>query len=150
MRATLIGLFDRYADAESAVEDLEIAGIAGGEVEVISDVDRDVRAEDLGYRPPHGVRERIGRVFDRLRGREGTVHDESGEQPEYIGEQEFYATHLMKEGAVMVVRVPSEALAGVAQEILKEHGSRTRDGKSGALKLTEDQGPKSRTAQGGS
>jgi hypothetical protein len=148
MSTTLIGLFDRYADAESAVEDLELAGIVGEEVEVISEVDRDVRAENLGSRPRGGVRDRLGRVFDRLRGREEEAHDDSGDMPEYIGEQEFYATHVKQEGAVMVVRVASDMLARSAEGVLKEHGSKTRDGKNGALVLKENDRPRWRSAQG--
>ena len=149
MHTTLIGLFDSYRDAEAATEDLESAGMVGEQVEVISDVDRDLRAENLGFKPHEGIRERIARAFDRLRGRDPKeVHDDSGDQPEFIGEQEFYATHVKAEGAVIVVRVPSEALADTAEGILKEHGSKTREGKKGALRCTNDDRPRSRSAQG--
>lgn len=141
MRATLIGLFDRYEDAEAAVQDLELAGVVGEEIEMISDVDEDARAEALGFQPqPHeGIGERISRMLKGLR-RPGTkdahdaaVHDESGDMPNYIGEQEFYATHVKKEGAILVVHAPSQTLAGLAEAILKDHGSKTRDGKAGVL-----------------
>ena len=150
MHTALIGLFDTYGQAEAAVGDLETAGIVGEEVEVVSDVDRDLRAEAFGIEPHDGIRERIARALQGLRmhgARE--VHDDSGEMPDYIGEQEFYATHVRQEGAVMVVRVPNQTLTDVAEGILKDHGSKTRDGKSGVLIVKGDDRPRQRSAQGG-
>jgi hypothetical protein len=155
MRTALIGLFDTYGQAEGAVLDLETAGIVGEEVEVISDVDRDLRAEALGVRPHDGLRERIARAFHGL-GTSGVtevhddqVHDDPGEMPNYIGEQEFYASHVRQEGAVMVVRVPSKVLVDMAEAILKEHGSKTRDGKAGVLIVEEDDRPRQHVAGSG-
>ena len=47
MPINVIGLFSRREQAEAAVLDLEHAGIVGEQVEMISDPDRDPRAEDL-------------------------------------------------------------------------------------------------------
>ncbi len=150
MRTVLIGLFDLYAQAEEAVEDLELAGIVGEEIEVVSDVDRDLRAEELGFQPPDGIRERVARALHGLRMRgAGDVHDDPGEMPNYIGEQEFYATHVKQEGAILVVRPPSQILAARAEAILKEHGSKTRDGKGGVLITEEDDLPRGRSAGSG-
>ena len=77
------------------------------------------------------------------------VHDDSGEMPNYIGEQEFYATHVKKEGAILVVRPPSQILTARAEAILKEHGSKTRDGKGGVLIAEEDDRPRRRSAGSG-
>jgi hypothetical protein len=49
------------------------------------------------------------------------VLDESGEQPNYIGEQEFYASHVKQGGAVMVVRTPEQESASRAARILRDH-----------------------------
>jgi hypothetical protein len=155
MRTVLIGLFDTYGQAEAAVEDLELTGIVGEEVEVVSDVDRDASAEELGFRPRESLRERVAHALRGLRagsaseGRTQEVHDDSGEMPNYIGEQEFYATHVKQEGAILVVRPPSQILAARAEAILKEHGSKTRDGKGGALIVEEDNRPRQRSAGSG-
>jgi hypothetical protein len=142
MHTALIGLFDAYEQAEAAVRDLEIAGIVGEEVEVISDVDRDARAEALGVRSRDSLRQRIShalRGFHKASERE--VHDDPGEMPNYIGEQEFYATHVRKEGAIVVVRVPSNNLAVVAEAILNKHGAKKRDGQEGVMIHQEDDRP---------
>ena len=152
MRAALIGLFDTYGQAEAAVLDLELAGIVGEEVEMVSDVDRDLRAEELGVKPHESIRDRVERALHGLRsggqreirGDDAEVHDDSGEMPNYIGEQEFYATHVKQEGAILVVRPPSETLAARAEAILKDHGSKTRDGKHGVLTVVEDDRPRQR------
>lgn len=150
MHLAIIALFDRYSEAAAAVRDLEIAGIAGGEVEVVSDVDRDERAEDYGLKTHDSIRERIARALRGLRGSDSQkVYDDSGDMPDYIGEQEFYATHVRKEGAVAVIRVPTEHQAGVAEAILKQHGAKTRDGKSGILILRENHPPETGAATGG-
>lgn len=152
MRKVLIALFQRYGDAEAAVRDLELAGLAGGEIEVVSDVDRDARAEALGFEPRahESIGERIANALHGLRkptaneAGDGGVHDESGEMPDYIGEQEFYASHVKQEGAILFVRPPSETLAEAAESILKDHGSQTRDGKKGVLIAEEDNRPRLR------
>jgi len=150
MRTVLIGLFDLYAQAEDAVEELELAGIVGEEVEVVSDVDRDLRAEELGFQPHDDIRERVARALHGLRMLGASeVHDDSGEMPNYIGEQEFYATHVKKEGAILVVRPPSQILTARAEAILNEHGSKTRDGKGGVLIVEEDDRPRLRSAGSG-
>lgn len=55
----------------------------------------------------------------------------SGEQPNYIGEQEFYASHLKQGGAVMIVRTYAEQPASLAAEILHDHGARNLGQKDG-------------------
>jgi hypothetical protein len=156
MHTVLIGLFDTYGQAEAVVRDLELAAIVGEEVEVLSDVDRNLRAKDLGLQPQYGIRERMARALESLRlrgageGPGGEIHDDPGEMPDYIGEQEFYATHVKEGAAIVVVRPPSRVLAARAEAILKEHGSKTRDGKSGALIFEEDERPRQHSAGAGS
>jgi hypothetical protein len=137
MHITVIGLFASYAQAEAAVLDLEAAGIVGEQVQTIADPDRDARAEALGMKPSETLGDRIARVFGISSQREASalndVHDASGDMPNYIGEQEFYATHVRSEGAILVVRVPSAKLASSAEAVLSAHGSKTRDGKNGVL-----------------
>jgi hypothetical protein len=130
----VIGMFGTYADAEAAVLDLESAGIVGEQVEVISDIDEDARTANTPGEPstkPRDPRTPLARLF----GAGGPlakpeVRDVSGEQPDYIGEQEFYATHLKQGGAVMIVRTPSEPSAARAAAIMHAHGGRTPGAKS--------------------
>ena len=150
MRTALIALFDTYAQAEAAVQDLELAGVVGEEIELIGDVDRDARAEALGFQPREGIGERIARILKGLRRpsaidpRDAGVHNDSGDMPNYIGEQEFYATHVKREGAILVVHPPSRTLAGLAEAILKDHGSKTHDGRAGVLTAEEESQPQQR------
>jgi hypothetical protein len=109
MRYVIVGILDTYADAEAAVQDLDLAGIMGEQVEVISDIDEDARTADTPGEPstkPHAAKANwIARLFgagDPLA--KPAVRDLSGEQPNYIGDQEFYAPHVKQGGAVMIVR----------------------------------------------
>ncbi len=42
----VVGIFSNYRAAEEAIQDLELAGITGGEVEVIRDLNDDARVAD--------------------------------------------------------------------------------------------------------
>jgi len=130
MRYMLVGLFDRFGDAEAAVTDLEQAGIVGEQVEVISDIDEDARTvgteNEPSTKPRDHSRSRLAKLFGfggTLEKRE--VRDMPGEQPDYIDEQEFYATHVQQGGAVIIVRTSTEELARRAAAILSDHGART-------------------------
>ncbi len=136
MRYVIVGILNSYGDAEDAVEDLEEAGIKGGQVEVISEIDEDARTADTPGEPAtksgEGHQGWIARLFGaggELAARE--VRDESGTQPDYIGEQEFYASHVKQGGAVVIVRVSAEQAANRAAAILREHGARTPGSKDG-------------------
>jgi hypothetical protein len=136
MQYMVVGIFGTYGEAEAAVQDLELAGIVGEQVEVISDIDEDARTADTRGEPstkPHETtRTRIARLFGKGGPLEnGEVRDISGEQPNYIGEQEFYANHLEQGGAVMIVRTATEQSASRAAAILRDHGARTPGSKDG-------------------
>lgn len=92
MQYVIVGILDSYGDAEAAVQDLELAGIMGEQVEVITDIDEDVRTANTPGEPSTKPREpshnRIAGLFGAggpLEKRE--VRGLSGEQPNYIGEQ---------------------------------------------------------------
>ncbi len=130
MQFIVVGIMDGYREAEEAVQDLELAGIVGEQVEVISDVNEDARTADTpgepATRPHEAHHSRLARLF----GADGTlqkpeVRDLSGEQPNYIGDQEYYATHVKQGAAVMIVRADSEQIANRAAAILHNHGART-------------------------
>lgn len=136
MQYVIVGILDSYADAEAAVQDLELAGIVGEQVEVISDIDEDARTANTPGEPstqsPASQHNWIARLF----GAGGPlakpeVRDLSGEQPNYIGDQEFYANHVKQGGAVMIVRTSTEQSASRTAAILRDHGARTPGSKDG-------------------
>jgi hypothetical protein len=59
------------------------------------------------------------------------VRDDSGTQPDYIGEQQLYASHIKQGGAVIIVRTPAEQAANRGAAILHAHGARTLGSKDG-------------------
>jgi hypothetical protein len=138
MQYMVVGMFGSYADAEAAVADLELAGIVGEQVEVISDIDEDVRTADMKGEPSTKPRESHHGRIARLFGAGGPmkrpeVRDVPGEQPDYIGEQEFYANHLKQGGAVMIVRTPAVQAADRAAAILQDHSAHTPGSKDGPV-----------------
>jgi hypothetical protein len=110
MQEAIVGVFESYEMAEAAVSDLELVGIVGGQVELISDADEDARTV---------------RSTDDLS--DAGVRDVSGRMPDYIGEQEFYATHVKQGRAVLIVRPSSSKAAEDASTVLKNHGAEILD-----------------------
>jgi hypothetical protein len=130
MKYAIVGILKSYSEAEAAVQDLEVAGITASQVEVISELDEDARTANTPGEPSTKSREPHLDWMARLFGKGGAlekpeVRDESGLQPDYIGEQEFYASHVKQGGAVVIVRVTAEQAANRAAAILQEHGART-------------------------
>ena len=136
MEYIILGIFESYGAAEAAVTDLELAGIVGEQVEVVSDLDEDTRTSNTPDEPSTKFKEPGHSRIARLFGADGSldervVRDLSGDQPEYIGEQEFYANHVKQGGALMIVRPSSEQSANRAAEILRAHSARTPGRKDG-------------------
>jgi hypothetical protein len=136
MQFVIVGILDGYGEAEAAVQDLEVAGITGSQVQVISDLDEDARTANTPGEPSTRSGEQPRGWIERLFGKGGVlekreVRDESGLQPDYIGEQEFYASHVKQGGAVVIVQVRAEQAANRAAAILQEHGARTPGSKDG-------------------
>lgn len=136
MQYVIVGILGSYGAAEAAVQDLEIAGIVGEQVEVISDIDEDARTANTPGEPSTKPAEPGHNWFTRLFGPGGAlakieVRDTPGEQPNYIGDQEFYAAHIKRGGAVIIVRTFAEQPANRAAEILHGHGARTPGQKDG-------------------
>ena len=136
MQYVIVGILASYGDAEDAVQDLELAGIVGEQVEVISDIDEDARTANTPGEPSTKRPEPHHNWIARLFGADGPLEksearDLSGEQPNYIGEQEFYANHIKQGGAVMIVRTSTEQAADRAAAILHDHGARTPGRKDG-------------------
>ncbi len=106
MQKSITAMFESYRDAEAAVLDLELAGITGEQVEMISDPDEDVTLARPKDGPPKDF-----------------VRDTQGDMPKYIGEQEYYATHVKQGQAVLIIHAPEESVAARASEILRDHGA---------------------------
>jgi hypothetical protein len=135
MHYEVVGIFGNYAAAESAIRDLETTGIGGGQVELIADLEDDIRTAhaegEPSTQPREGFQERLARLFGS--GREvkrRVVHADAGEQPDYIGDQEYYANHIKQGGAVLIVRTSTELQADEATGILRENGARTPGAKA--------------------
>jgi hypothetical protein len=132
----IVGLFGNYGDAEAAVRDLEMAGIVGEKVEVITDIDRDIRTANTPGEPSTRTQESHQSKLARIFGLSGAAKSESvsadaGEQPDFIGDQVFYANHIRQGGTVLVVRTKSEPSANGAAKILHHNGARTPGKKDG-------------------
>src|SRR3984885_14029398 len=136
MQYVIVGILRNYGDAEAAVEDLELAGIDGNQVEVITDIDEDARTANTPGEASTKPEKPHSNWIERFFGAGGPLEkdearDESGEQPNYIGDQEFYANHVKQGGAVIIVRTTAEQPADRAVAILRDHGART-PGQDGA------------------
>jgi hypothetical protein len=136
MKYAIVGILNSYAEAEAAVRDLELAGIVGEQVEVITDIDQDARTANTPGEPstkqPEPHHNWLARLFgpgSPFEKREAS--DLSGEQPNYIGDQQFYANHIKQGGAVVMVRTTEEQSANRAAAILRDHGARTPGQKDG-------------------
>jgi hypothetical protein len=131
----VVGILKHYRAAEEAIQDLELAGITGGAIEVIRDIDDDARVADTpgeaATKPAKAHPDWLARLFGKGGALEPVVTADSGTQPDYIGDQVFYATHVKNGGVVLVIRTPVEVVANRAAGILKDHGARnpgTQDG----------------------
>jgi hypothetical protein len=136
VKYVIVGILDSYGEAEAAVADLELAGIVGNQVEVISDIDDDARTANTAGEASTKLEKPHRNWIERLFGAGGALEknesrDVSGEQPNYIGEQEFYANHIKQGGAVIIVRTTAEQPADRAVAILRDHGARTPGQKDG-------------------
>ena len=85
MQYAIVGILNSYAEAEAAVQDLELAGIVGEQVEVITDIDEDARTANTPGEPSTKTEEPHHNWLARLFGAGGPfekreARDESGEQ----------------------------------------------------------------------
>ncbi|MGD0404043.1 MAG: hypothetical protein ABSB66_12700 [Candidatus Acidiferrales bacterium] len=136
MQYAIVAILNTYAEAEAAVRDLELAGIRGEQVEVITDIAADARTANTPGEPSTKQQEPPHNWLARLFGPGGPFEkreasDLSGDQPNYIGDQQFYANHLKEGGAVIMVRTKEEQPANRAAAILRDHGARTPGQKDG-------------------
>ena len=149
MRKAVVGVFGDYGEASAVVRELENVGIVGEQVEVISDADQDVISEDMSGSEAPKKAEPSKKSAAKGDGKPGetdqspnNVRDDAGTQPDYIGEQEFYATHVRGGKALVIVRPQNEAGLEAATALLREHGAKGFDGKKGPVVRDEQDRPK--------
>lgn len=135
----VIGVFESYAQAESAVEDLEVVGLSGEDVILISGAANDARGRGYIERSQGGLRkhESLGdKILDVLHGHENKPAVESswvrvdGQEamPKNdsldIQDAELTDRDPSLEGpAVLIVRVENSVNAGVASGILQKNSA---------------------------
>ena len=133
----VVGILKGYREAEEATQDLELAGITGGQVQLITDTADDARTIDTpgekSTEPLKAHHNWFASLFGQGGATEPVVRADSGSQPNYIGDEEFYATHVKQGGAILIIRTPAEAPANRAAEILHNHGARTPGQKDGPV-----------------
>jgi hypothetical protein len=151
MRKAVVGVFGNYGEASAVVRELENVGIVGEQVEVISDADQDVISEDMSgsearkrAEPSKKSAEKSGGAANATETDQSpdNVRDDPGTQPDYIGEQEFYATHVRGGKALVIVRPQNEAGLEAATALLRDHGAKGFDGKKGPVVRDEQDRPK--------
>ena len=141
MRKTVVGVVATYGDAERIVRELELEGIVGHQVEVISGVDEEVTGtaydtDDEAHKPKERIGERIANFFRSHRGsNEQKVHDY------YVEDPEFYASQIREGRAMIIVRVPDEAEVNRAAELLRANGTWDLNGKEGVEILEQNDRP---------
>ncbi|MGH9684889.1 MAG: hypothetical protein ACRD4S_14910 [Candidatus Acidiferrales bacterium] len=139
MRKTVIGIFDVYSKAEEVVQELELIGIDGAEVEVISDADADVRTRGIVSSADEGRKEGVGEKiahFFHSSNNAGKHHAGKNETTDYAKEQEYNSGR-----TIVIVRTSNERGADRAADILRSHGA--EDG--GPTQEWENEVPESNT-----
>lgn len=140
MRKTVVGMVNSYGDAERIVEQLELEGIVGNEVEVVKNAEAEVTG--LGRQteaPPHeNFAERIRRLLHPLR------HSDQGQaRDRSIGDPESYITDVRNGRTLIFVRVPDPDEADRAAELLRANGAYDPCGDAGPRVFWEDAQPES-------
>lgn len=121
MRKTVTGIFDAYSKAEEVVQALELIGIDGTEVEVISDADADARTQGILSSAEKGHKEGVGEKiahFFRSSNNAGKHDAGKHESTDYAKEQEYNSGR-----TIVIVRTSDERGADRAADILRSHGA---------------------------
>lgn len=120
MHKTIVGMVDSYGTAERIVEDLELVGIVGSEVQLIGNADDKVTGfEDARDSARHeGFTEKI-RHFFRSHSRGKTKESSDN----YVEDPDFYITKVREGRSLVIVRVPDVPEADRAVEILRGYGA---------------------------
>jgi hypothetical protein len=123
MSKSVVGFFDTYGEAADVVRDLELAGIVGEQVELVSAVDEEV--------PFAGGEEKSSAT----RKGKGTAHDY------YVEDPEFFAGKSRGGRAAVIVRPVNSEVAETAAALFRSHGAKGPRGGPGADVQDEDARP---------
>ena len=120
MHKTIVGMADSYGTAERIVEDLELAGIVGSEVQVIANPDDKV----TGFEDTSGSDRREG-FTERIRNFFGSHSRDKTKQASdnYVEDPDFYITKVREGRSMVIVRMPDVPEVGRAVEILRGYGA---------------------------
>jgi hypothetical protein len=125
MSKSVVGLFDTYGEAADVVRDLELAGIVGEQVELVSAAEEEVPFATGGEKSSSGTRKR-----DRA------AHDY------YVEDPEFFAGESRRGRAAVIVRPVNPQVAETAAALFRSHGAESpRAGASGPAVQNEEERP---------
>ncbi len=116
MSKSVVGLFDTYGEAADVVRDLEVAGIVGDQVELVSAADEEV---------PFAEEEEKEKTSSATRKGKGAAHDY------YVEDPEFFAGKSRGGRAAVIVRPVNSQVAETAAALFRRHGAQSPGGGSG-------------------
>jgi hypothetical protein len=125
MSKSVVGLFDTYGEAADVVRDLDLAGIVGEQVELVSAAEEEVPFATGGDKSSSGTRKR-----DRA------AHDY------YVEDPEFFAGESRGGRAAVIVRPVNPQVAETAAALFRSHGAESpRGGGAGPAVQNEEDCP---------
>ncbi len=124
MGKSVVGFFDTYGEAADVVRDLELAGIVGEQVELVSAADEEVPFADDEEKTRSAKRKR-----------KGAAHDY------YMEDAEFFAGESRGGRAAVIVRPVNSEVAETAAALFRSHGAQSRGGGSGPAVENEEARP---------
>lgn len=125
MSKSVVGFFDTYGEAADVVRDLELAGIVGEQVELVSAAEEEVPFADDKEKFGSGTRKR-----------KGAAHDY------YVEDPEFFAGESRGGRAAVIVRPVNSQVAETAAALFRSHGAQSPRGGSGPEVENEEARPK--------
>jgi hypothetical protein len=126
MSKSVVGFFNTYGKAADVVHDLELAGIVGEQVELVSAAEEEVPFGTGGEESSSGTRKK-----------DAAAHDY------YVEDPEFFAGKSRRGHAAVIVRPVNPQAAETAAALFRSHGAESpREGSSGPAVQNEEDRPK--------
>lgn len=128
MSKSVVGLFGTYGEAADVVRDLELAGIVGEQVEMVSAAEEEVPFAD-----------------DEEKKRSATRKGKRAAHDYYVEDPEFFAGEARGGRAAVIVRPVNSQVAETAVALFRSHGAESpRGGSSGPAVQNEEERPETR------
>jgi hypothetical protein len=141
MQRTVVGIVDNYSTAQHIVQALELEGIVGNQVEVVSGADEEVLGQEGGS-SAHKSHESFGkRTSHFVRSLTGSQDQKAHD--DYVEDPEFYASQVRQGRAMVIVRLRDEPEANRVADLLRQYGANDLRGKHGPQILEENDQPES-------